>query len=80
MPGFPSTISNRKTLEEFIVNFLWINVVHTTTNYPMSPTFVPISSPKLYKAIPDTPALTPDQIFMNGETASVRLNKNDKSI
>jgi len=73
MPGFPSSIRDRKTLEEFIVNFLWINVLHSTSNYPLAPDFIPTSPSKLYEAAPGTPALTPNQIFMNGDRASVRF-------
>jgi len=72
MPGFPSSFNNRKSLQEFIVNFLWINVLHSTCNYALAPDFIPISSPKLYEAAPNTPALSPNQIFMNGENATVR--------
>lgn len=73
MPGFPSTIPNRKTLEEFIVNFLWINIIHSASNYAMAPDFIPIASPKLYEAMPNTPALTPNQIFMSGKHSAVIL-------
>ena len=75
MPGFPSSITNRKTLEEFIVNFLWINVLHSISNYALAPDFIPISPPKIYEAAPGSPALTPNQIFMKGDSASVRLDK-----
>ena len=66
VPGFPSKFENQKTLEEFIVNFYWINILHVSCNYALAPDFVPTSSPKLYDAIPGTPALKPDQVFMNG--------------
>lgn len=72
MPGFPAAINNRKTLEKFIVNFLWINVLHSICNYPLAPEFIPTSAPKLYEAAQGTPALTPNQVFMNGDNASVR--------
>ena len=63
---------NRETLEEFIVNFLWYNILHSTCNYALAPDFIPISSPKLYEAEPDSnKELSPNQIFFNGEDAAV---------
>jgi len=73
MPGFPSAIRSYEVLEKFIVNFLWINVLHSTCNYPLAPEFMPIAPSKLYEAAPGTPALTPNQMFMNGNHTSVRF-------
>jgi len=72
MPGFPSSIKNRETLEEFLVNFLWINIHHSISNYPLAPEFIPTAPPKLYEAAPGTPTLTPEQVFMGGRNSLVR--------
>ena len=72
MPGFPTSMPNRDTLEEFIVNFLWYNILHSTCNYALAPDFIPISPPKLYEADVDSNKdLPPNKVFMDGENATV---------
>ena len=72
MPGFPTSMPNRDTLEEFIVNFLWYNILHSTCNYALAPEFIPILAPKLYEAEPNSnEELPPNKIFMDAESVVV---------
>ena len=48
MPGFPKKIVRTDQLKEFLVRFLWYNVIHSAVNYPLSPEFIPYIPAKSY--------------------------------
>ena len=49
MIGFPFSFRSNHQLKTFLKRFLWINILHTTANYPTGRDYVPISPTKIYE-------------------------------
>ncbi|XP_066931954.1 hydroperoxide isomerase ALOXE3-like [Clytia hemisphaerica] len=86
MKNFPSTFRTIAQLKKFMNRFLFINIFHTTTNYPMAPDFLPLSPTKLYEyedgkkmpfqiAVPHQVKFTVGMTILKGIIANVRINR-----
>ena len=54
MKGFPARFETCDQLRTFLKRFLWINIFHTSANYPSYRVFLPASPTRLYQNLDGT--------------------------